>query len=151
MGPPARNRQLRFDKVGGLLRGSLVGMPTRIGPTPVLPDEYLRHSAGTQRAFAVNLRFYDVAAPNDGYIAKMLHLGSRKFKPDQFSTLRVKLGGGLQHIGLVFPFLFAPAHDDSFWRHQFLEGLYVAGKPCAPYGHADTQQLLIIIILFLSK
>jgi hypothetical protein len=117
----------------------LVGVPTRIGSTPVLPDKDVHHSACAQFSLAVNLGCEDIAAPNDGPIAKVLHFGARKLKPSQPSPLGVKCSRGSQYIGLIFSFFLAAAHDDRFGRYQFLERLCVSGEPCAPNRLASTQ------------
>jgi len=78
-------------------------VPTRIGPSPLPPDKDLRHSARTRGSFAVNLSVHDIAAPDDGHVAKVLNFGTRKFKPDKLSSLGVKLDSSSEHIGLVLP------------------------------------------------
>lgn len=69
---------------------SHVAVPTRIGPSPALPNKDLRHSSRVQYSFAINFRFCDIAAPDDGDIAKVLHFGPwERFSKVLFPALRL--------------------------------------------------------------
>src|SRR5580693_5084422 len=98
-----------------------VGVPPRIGPPPALPNKDFGHSARTRGSFAVNLEFHDIAAPNDGDIAKVLNFGAGEFKPDKLSTFGMKFNGSSNYVGLVLPFSLSPTHDYRLGRHEFLE------------------------------
>ncbi len=47
----------------------------------VFPDEDFRGSARAGCSLAANFRLDQEAAPHDRYVAEVLHLSARKFKP----------------------------------------------------------------------
>src|SRR5208283_875852 len=67
-----------------------VGVPTWISPPAVLPDKDFGHSTGARGPFSLNLGFQEIAAPNDSYIAEVLHLGAGELEPKQSSTFGMK-------------------------------------------------------------
>src|SRR5262245_3334598 len=121
-------------------------MPSWIRPRAALPDEYLRHAARTRRAFTIDLELDDIAAPNDGNIAEVLHFGAGELKAKKLSAFGMEFSRCSKHIRLVLPFFLAAAHDDGPGRHQLLKRLCVACEPGAPYSFAGLQQLRVILL-----
>jgi len=89
-----------------------VGVPPGFVHRPFCRTKISRNPAGGRRSLAVDLGFENLAAPDDGDAAEMLHRGARKFKADQFPALGVKSVRRLEHDALAFPFVFADACDD---------------------------------------
>lgn len=123
-----------------------LGMPAWVRPVPMLPYENLIGSAVAYGAFAILLHLDDVSAPDDGDVAEVLHLGVGKFQPQKVSTPGVKLRGGLQDVRSPLPLCLAPAHHDSFGRHQPLNRLRVSGKPGSPHLFPNAQQCVIVLL-----
>jgi hypothetical protein len=109
----------------------------------VLPDKDLRRSARAGRSFAVNLHFHDIAAPNDGNIAKPLHSGKGEFEAEELTTFGVKFSSRSKDIGLILSFFLAATHYNGPMRNQSLQCLCIAGKLCAPNRLTRLETLIV--------
>jgi hypothetical protein len=63
----------------------------------------------------------------------MLNFCAWKREPSEFSSLRMELEGGSEHVGLLLPLFLAGTDDDGRRRHQFFETLDVAREPEPPH------------------
>jgi hypothetical protein len=101
--------------------------------------------ARINRTLTLHFRLDQVLAVKNCHVSKTLNFGSGELEADEFAAVCLKINGGLEHFGLMFPQRLAGADHDGFWGHQLSEGGCIVGEPGTPDRLPRLEQLSTVI------